>query len=416
MFVHWKIERTPLIGGKYDDASKETISGFHKPSVRVTLGSQKDSFSFNLINTYRKYSNKFQLNDKITIYRKLNSTTVTNTDILMVGVVNATPETRNSAMASLKITGYNYTEAMLNALITVDPKGANLTIPFALKQGIESIAGDSPETFPIEWDSSNPTLKQDSTAFPTVDAQWFNTPLIDKFEKYSQNTETEDGTYIFWITNGNKVKWLPRTNSIDYSFDSTTEYYHSSKPDIEKDGIINYVQIQGGNDPKGSPIEETYVDESSKARHSVKYKFDTSEAGFAPSVNQQDIFDIGGSPDDGTLPSGVSGFSYPHQFSWQSGAETTTSDSDYVNKFRIYIKSELLKKAKAKVDLNRYGKQKITYVFSAGEKPWGLGDLVNVTYYDATIGGNIAKSLRVNDIKYNTTTDTFILIEDIGSV
>lgn len=414
MFIQWKIERTPYVGGKYQTGDTEVLTGFFGVSVRVSLGSKKDSFQFNLTNTYNQWSDYFNRSDKITIYRKQNSTSFTNDDIIMVGVVGQILENRNSKQAVLTIKGYNYTEAVLGAIITEDPKGAGLRVAEALERGIEAINGDSPETFPITWYSGNPTLKKDGiTAFPLVDEQWFNIPYIQKIEKYSQNQYTEDGTYMYWVDKDNELHWQPKTLTVDHSFDSTTEYYHMVKPDVDSQDVINYVITQGGSDPRGSPIEEIYVDEASKARYGPKYYFDDSEGNFAQSVNAQEIFDLGGNEED-VLPSQISGFSYPFTPSWSGSS--VANDGEYVASLRLYVSGVLLKKAQDMVELRRFGRQMFDYTFSAGDKTWGIGDLISLTYYSASVGGNITKSLRVIDVQFTTTTDVFQLKEDTGTI
>lgn len=412
MYIEWRIERTPYEGNVYKTADTEVINGFYSPSVRVALGSQKDSFQFILSNNNDIWSGHFNNMDKIKIYRKKNSTSFVDDDLLMIGVIDSIQENRTSKGASITIKGYNYTEAVLNALITVDP--ATLTIPYALKAGLEAIKGDSPTTFPIEWDTSNPMLKQDGTAFPVVGDQWFNTTFISKLETYSQNNKTEDGRYMYWVDENNKFIWRPRTTSVDYSFDQTVDKFLSVKPTIDKTEIINWVQMQGGNDPKGSPIDEEVVDEASKAKYGVKYDFNTSEASYASTLNAQDIFDIGGTDFDGTLPSDVSGFSYPHSFAWQTDGSVCTSASDYINKFRLYVKAYLKIRGEAIIAIGKGGKQKLDYTLNAEERDWGIGDNVSIAYFNK--GVLDGKILRVNSIQYTTTTDVFQLKEDTGSV
>ena len=106
--------------------------------------------------------------------------------------------------------------------------------------------------------------------------------------------------------------------------------------------IINYVILQGGVDPRGSPIEETYVDEASKASYGAKYYYDTSEANFAQNVNAQEIFNLDGNEED-NLPSQV-GSVYPFTPSW--AASSVANDAEYVASLRDYVSAVLIKKAR----------------------------------------------------------------------
>jgi len=409
MYITWKIERVPFVEDTYDTVNTEIITSFYNPSVRVSLGSTKDSFQFYLVNSHNQWSNKFHNLDKITLYRVLNSATTSTSNILMTGVVGSASETRNSRTANLLVKGYNYTEAILGALVVTDPKSTSTTIPYAIADALEAIKGDSPETFPVEWSTDNSYTDSTGGAFPVVDEPWFNTPLISKIEKYSKNTATEDGTYMYWVDYDNKFHWIKKGTAINYEFDATTEYFHSVKPDVDKNDVINYVLMQGGVDPKGSPINTEYVDEASKAKYGTKYYYDDSDASFAANLNVKDIFNEGYSSDEGTLP-----FSYPFTPVWSSTA--VTSDTDYTNKLRVYVENYLYNKGKDIVELKKFGRFKLNYTFPAGTKLWGLGDVISVIYYDANLDDNTTKQLRVEDIQYTTTTDVFQLIEDEGTI
>jgi hypothetical protein len=328
MYIKWKIERTPFVGGAYKPEDTEVITGYHGLMVRVSLGStKKDSFQFNLLNINDKYSGYFNNLDKVIIYRARNTDTFTDDDILINGVIAKVNETRTANSAILQITGYNYTEATLSALTVSDPKSLNLTIPQAIKVGIESIAGDNPNTFPIVWKSTNPVLKRDGvTAFPVVPEYWFNVPLIDKIEKYSRNTATQDGTYMYYINKDNEFVWIPKLNTISFSFDATTDFYLSLKPNSDNGQVVNYVIMKGGVDPKGSAMDAIYVDETSKAKNGIKYYIDDSDNSYAQTLNQEDIFFLGGNPSQhGTLPSNI-GSVYPFTPRWSTTSVANDSE------------------------------------------------------------------------------------------
>ena len=59
------------------------------------------------------------------------------------------------------------------------------------------------------------------------------------------------------------------------------------------------------------------------------------------------------------------------------------------------------------------GKLKVDITFQAEEKSWSLGQVISVNI--ASMGA-VNKSMRVEEIQYSTTTDTFTLVEDIGTI
>lgn len=424
-FVKWKITRTPFVGNQYVSTDTEEITRFHSIQVTKSLGDRKGSFSFKTTNFNDEYFGKFRPRDKITISRAINSSVVNDTtDLLMVGAVKDAQEDNVTATDSFNVQGYDFSASVMNAIIFSDPQGAELRIPEALESAVTSIRNDNPE-FAVTWREENPSLNSDDGPFPLVQERWFYEPFTKILRKYSTNEYTEDGRYNWYVNTNNELVWIPESTNPDYTYNQLTDTDTKSiKIGKDTSAVVNFVIIKGGLDPKGSPITARYQDFSSSSRHGLKYKYYISDKGLSKTLNNEDMRQLGGSDSDGTLPGNISGVGYPITSTntlmpWLQviGETEVTSDSDYVSKFRRYIKQQLRKEGKEIVNQFRYGKLKIDIEVGAGTKNWGIGDLIEVSAYNVTLDGTFnTKKLRVEEIRYGELTDIYSLTEDKGTI
>lgn len=422
-FVTWKLVHTPYQAGYDSSGDSDTdITDSFKHSYTTAIGDSRDTFSFKLLNSYGKYSNKINPRDRIIIYRAVDSLTVnTDTDLLAVCTVTDIPEKVSSTNRELSIKGYNYSETVLNAIIFTDPLSSNQTIPEALESGLLFMQSNINSNF-VVWSDTNPTVTSSGAPFPEIEERFYYKPYRQLIEKYSSSNYTEDGRYYWYINRNNELIWRKEENksSYDFNYETNTDFFSYEVSKDTKD-IINSVIIKGGISPRGKSVSKKVDNYSSQSKHGQRTKYVVEDRNFIGFVNEQDILNLGGDPSDGTLPSSIAGFSYPStNFTWLRYTEFTsiTSDKDYDNKLRDYVQESFLAKTGNEIiRFNANGKLNITIGFQAGRVFWGLGDVISVTAPNISgeEGVTVTKNLRVKEIRYVDSSEFYVLEEDIGT-
>lgn len=415
MYVTWKIQRTPALpDGGWDEDATETITSFHDPIVRVNTGDARDSFSFKVTNTSNDFDNYFQAQDRITISRVLNSTSLASSDVLMVGSIQQTPIQEASNMNLIRVEGYNFSEAVLSGITFVDV--TNRTIPQALSDALAQVTLYN-ENFTVTWNGGNPTTKTDGTAFPTINEKWFNKPLRQLMEKWSVKENTGDVNYYWYVDLNNTLVWRASTQDISDTFDADSDNHR--KLTIKKDvnDVKNWVIAKGGLDPKRKPIQDRYWDISSIGKHGMRYHIITNIYKEGGTVEQQDVVDYNSQngTTHATMAEAESAWASFTPY-WSKGI-TYNSFNSYVNAYRVYVKQLCREAAEAFVKKHKYGTLQVELEFAPG-KGWVLGQLIQCTIPQLTKEGvNVpTKALRVVDIQYTTTADTYTLEEDDGTI
>jgi len=423
MYTTWRIDYTPFKNNTWDDNDMETLESFYDPLIRMTLGDGKDSFSFKVTNFNNRNNGKFNPLDRIQIYRTVNTDSIdTTTDILMVGSINDSPDTDNNKSNMSTVKGYNYSEAVMSAIVFLD--ATPLRINEALERALKN-AGNR-DNFEITWHPDNPDkLSDEVTEFPYVQEQWYHWTLLKILDQYSSNEYTGDGNYYWYVDNDNRLVWRQRDSTTLYTFDSSVDAYLDLKSSKDKSGIKNYIIAKGGFDPAGTPIQTYYQDAANIAKNGKKYHLLIGKNGNGGAINKADLEDSWG-PNNYTDK--YPDFSVDFTTTWQSSitdniegismveGQKVTILSSEINKeekyraiLRAHVKGLLKKEAKMFVDNRRNGINKIDLTFKAGTKSWGLGDRIAVTAPNVFTD---KKTMRVMEIQYSTNTDTFSLEED----
>lgn len=414
VFTTWKIERTPRISSSltWDTTQTYELTDYYDIIINTSLGSGKDTAEFKVNNVNDDYDFVFHPNDKINIYRKVNSTSIVSTDLLMNAIIQDVPlnETYNSN--TLRISCNNYTETLMGAIVFLDAE--NLTIDEALEQSLLQIQAYAPG-FAITWNTNNPSTKKDGvTSFPLVKERFYNKPLYLLFEKYSQHIKTEDGNYYYYIDKDNTLVWRPQLNTIDYTFDTSTDLYRSLKVGRDVKSVRNFVIVKGGYGPDNKPIQTRYMDAVSVAKNGIKYYYLTDYATIAKTHNSQDMQSLGITT--GTMPSISLGSSYTFTTTWKSYSTGTYvvvhNDTEYSDAMRVHIQALLYALGKDYVDNNKSGKLKVDLTFKVG-KGWSIGNVIQCTIPSLS---SVSKNLRVQSVQYTTNEDVYSLVEDIGTI
>ncbi len=430
-YTTWKIERTPVLeNGGWDTPNTEEITRFNDPILNLALGESRDSFSFSSVNFNEEYSNKFKSNDLITVYRVTDSVTITTDDIKMTATIKKVPNTRSSKSSTVRVDGFNLSESILSSIVFVD-FSTGKTIPDAIQEAIDN-AGNTNENFKVTWDSGNPSLKQDNSAFPTVYDKWFNKPLRQIIEKYSVDSRTDDGDYFWYVDRDNKLIWRPKSNATESFFSDTIHDVLEIKSDKDINDVRNFFILKGGLGPNNKQIQTRAQDWTSIAKHGMRYKLVISEVNQAKNLVGDDILKSYGTDQS---PDGYPVLSTLFETSWVANYTYTTNvygisvvkgsvveinkGSETLNKkaYNEVIRTEITKRLQQQGEdlktLYGKGKKVVDILSMSGQFNWSLGSLIDVTIEDY---GNTTTSLRVNQIQYTTETDLFSLEEDTGSI
>jgi hypothetical protein len=441
-YTTWKITHTPVTEGIYgpewNDEDETELTSYYDPRIKLGLGETKNTFAFKVINFNNNYDNFFQPEDRISIYRVINSDTVTTEHLLMEGTIKDIPTQEDFNNKHLRIEGNDFTETILNGIAFVD--SADRTIPEVFQEALAFINRASPN-FGVAWDDDNPDEKTIGGAFPTTSERIFYQPMRQIMEKYSTSQATEDEvSYYYYVTRDKKLIWKPRDTSNSKTLDLTTVPCKLIKTAKDVSKIKNFVVIKGGIDPAGNPIQDFYQDVSSITKHGLKFHILISN-----NTKAKDLVDIDRSDDFGEdKPYSTEG-SYPditsaaYTTKWKSPLsdnvkvsilgstvtitknQTITIDqgSESANKkaynaiIRAVVKHELQQEARAYVDMVRYGKLKVDLELPVGQVTWGLGDNINV---NLPVIKDVPILMRVNEIEYGTDTDILSLEEDKGTL
>ena len=189
-YVTWQITHYPFANNTW--GSGTVLTKYYDPSIILSLGEQKDTFSFKVTNFNKNWSRYFNLNDKVEIRRVINSDVTTSGDIILLGTVNAAPYDDSFTDTVIRVEGNNYSETLASALVFVD--ATSLTITDAIQLALSSVSNYN-SNFAITWDGSNPSVKSTGAAFPVIGEKIFYKPLSYLLDQWSKSEKTGDGDY-----------------------------------------------------------------------------------------------------------------------------------------------------------------------------------------------------------------------------
>lgn len=417
VYSFWKIERYERTGDSVWSSTAEEITDCYDPVIRMSLGDGRDTFEFKLQNFNGEWNGQsieggsgFNIDDKIKVYYKINTSSVDSSDLLMQGIVTDIPYEVTGKQDFVRIKGNNYSETLMTALVFYTPPSAGQELYTFLAGAINSVALFN-QDFKVTWSSLNPSTKRDGvTAFPSIYDKWFYKSALKLMEDYSTDSKTSDGNYYWYVNENNEVVWRPRTSQVDYSFNTSTAEYKALKVKKDTKGIVNFVIAKGGTDPNSNSITVKRDDMVSRAKHGFKYKlltFDATTSNQMKDLDQQVV----GTPSEPLSPS-----NYPSVSGWISevtgSSVASGSWSDYIDNFREEVKSRLNSRAKSYIDEHKNGKLQVELEFTNG-KGWGLGDVVSVTISEINA---VNKPMRVKDVEYTMDSERFVLEEDEGTL
>lgn len=431
-YVNWKIEHAPYNGTTGTWGSTTEITGFFDVVINTNLGDAKDTFQFSLSNSHGKWNNFFNVQDKITIYRKSDTTSgFTSTDVVMIGALKDVPTSKSGLTSVLKLSGYNFSEAILGAIVFTDPQTSGYTIPYAIKQALDNASGINSK-FAVSWKNTNPLVKTDGTAFPVVNEKFFYKPIWQIVEKYSTKQATGDiGPYKWFVNNANEFVWVGPNYGTSYTFNTTTDLFTDLKTARDIKEVRNYFILKGGRDPADKPIQIPYANWVSVAKHGIRYYYYVESTVNAESLNKADLNKSYGTD----VSKQVTKFpTFPFTTSWVSATtetvesitmtngspvtipdsgNATTNQQRYTAVLRAHVKAYLKQVGQRLSEMLGLGKLKIDIEVPVGTYSWQIGDRISVTIPELNYTN---KELKVCEIELKSDFDTYSLEEVIGTI
>ena len=415
MYTYWKIERTPFENNAWVDASSTVIDGFYDPIFRDNIGDGKDTFDFKLTNFNGEYDDYFNIGDKILIYRKVNSTTVASSDLLVTGIIQDISPTVDNRSNRIKITGTNFSETLMRAITFVDGNGVTLD---QFIQNALNVVTNFNDNFKVTWNTNNPSTKTDGNSFPQVYTKWYNKSLLQLLEDYSTNKLTEDGNYYWYVDKDNTLVWGPRTNDAIDTFNTSTDTYKSLKTKKDLKGVVNFAIVKGGLTPGGKSVSVRVDNAASRVKHGFKPKIIVSKAKYIRALINEDQLKHGGTDSD--YPQ-----AYPFTTSWtcnvtsyNSPASTegstveVSSDTEYNTILEREAKFQLKQEGQQYLDFRKNGKLQVTIELEP-DTLWALGGVIECTISSLNFTN---KPMRVESREFSNNSIRYTLIEDVGTV
>ena len=153
-----------------------------------------------------------ETNDLIKIYQWKDSSWDSLSDsqkadalIIDGNVVNPENTIENSG-SILNVTGKSWMDTLFSTFATFDGYGKK---PHEILQLMINEQQRNNPNRKVYWHASNPNLKSDGSAFPDVPSYFpMYKPCIEIIEEMSSDKITTDGSYIFYITIENGVRYL----------------------------------------------------------------------------------------------------------------------------------------------------------------------------------------------------------------
>ena len=295
--VHKKILLyTQLGSGVWDESNPVDLSSYaYDCEVRKAINNSKDKFSLRLPKGDTYYSGTdpvVENGDLVRIWMKRDSVTYTDSDMAMEGVVDSVSQDIDTTTNSIKVSGFDFFEAMFDVQIPVSIIQKNTME--ALQELMEEADFASKNLF---WASAaygytgtpNPTTKVDGTSFPLFDLSLNYTPFCQIVEKITADEYTDDGQYYYFVeadpTSGRRYLVVRTTKDtmVGTLSEGAAATLSQSPMKInvtkEKTELKNFIIFYAGTDLKGNSIQDVYYDLTSIGKNGFKYYYMVEETG-----------------------------------------------------------------------------------------------------------------------------------------
>ena len=400
--------------------------------VRIGLGDKKDKIELRFIN----YSNYiygssvddygFNVGDRIKVFIWRDRTSVDDTtDLIIDGTVSDIKEEISIDSRAILVTCKNFIEVLFDGTIPYTSGGSPLNFMGHIS-AILSLLSNYNSSRSVIMDSSNPTTKQDGSAFPTFPFAVNYTNVNQLIEKLVDNEYTGDGRYIYYVSSDNNTfKLVIRPKGTTIAEDFKEGELNSNNRVPEKisfskitDTIVNFIIFNVGSDLEGNPLEFPEWDAVSVAQNNLKGKYLTDTSNIFEQVyldelkadTSKTLFNyesggIGAVERNSTDPYPKS-YDYTFQFNTRPGAmedysgssvgspATANSDNNFNAILRIEAEARGREIAKDIIARKKNARIKSSLVFPFFNDR-SIGELITITSPSFNL---TSKELRINEI------------------
>jgi len=402
--VNWRLEHFKDLSatGTPDNIIKE----FNNIQVITETGEGRDMFRFD-VKTNADIVSELELRDKVIIKREVNSTQFDSDSVVMNGAINKLPPEYKSGESTITVKGNNYSKTLMDAIVFEDVRQDR--VDEAFQKALNSIKNYS-QDFGVDWNSNNPTTKQDGTEYPLVGERWYNKPMRKVLEEYTKAQNTGDGDYYWYVDSNNELVWRPEDNEVSSSITQGFPYKMiSEKRDTED--VVNFVRVKGGTLPTGDVVEARYIDFGSAGKNGLRHKVIQGAENYVKNQHNQTMANIGAAEKD-LRPSDVNGFSYPLSpsvIAWDA-EQDITSDEEYFRELKAAVKPKLRDDGEAYVDNNSNGYLELEFEINPQQNIFQVGEL-----FDFQLDNFENQPYRVQEVQYGHSIDVIRVREDVPS-
>jgi hypothetical protein len=258
-----------------EDLSGDAINFNHSKGV----GAVKDSFAFDLQDASRFFNpiTRIVADDLVKIWVKRGSSSFTDEDIFIVGIINAIDYKNDTGSEIATIKGYDFSEVMFD--FQVVPRYTNKTAP----EIIRTILEEDPIKDRGITAGTIQELKNDGTPFPKKNLAGSYTFVFMLMEQLCSPLYTGDGQYYWYVDTSKKLHFKGKTattetdGGADIIINGELMDINSISVKHNKEDVRNFIVYNCGMDLYGNGVEDVDYDAVSIAKFGFKYYFAVEE-------------------------------------------------------------------------------------------------------------------------------------------
>ncbi len=369
-----------------------------------SLGSKNVKLKYSLI----------EYEDRVEISQKKNSSSYTNDDLLIAGIVNDLTGGSTSSGRNLNVSGVGLIEIFFNTLAFsksyVNAGDRTGTVPDIIQTVISQVNSLNVNRT-VDWNGN--TTKSNGSSFEKITYYANYKRALDIIEELSSDRYTKDGQYYYYVrfnkSSGKyELFWQPKTGSVIQSnLTEGTEPYNI-KFDLSDEDVVNAVIYNCGADPKGNGMEFLFLSSAGNTFNGGGgtkwlYMTDTSHIGDdilnEEFVNNSSDWD---QTDDGFRQDTFPNYPYTASFDNRSedppydetgGTVSVSDDNGFIDAVRLEAKGRGYALAKRITDLHNKARQtyKILLPFTTNTD-FAIGSLIKL---NTESFGGVDLSLRI---------------------
>ncbi len=303
-------------------------------SLSFGLGERADSFTVSLEAIGNFDFDNIKIDDRFKIYLVINTTET----LLMDGLVQDKKIDLTTDNNMITINGMNRLEKLFNAQVSTTGESVKKTATYWITNIIDQVnefnlLGGTNREILYTNSGLNPSIaqtKSDGSAFETISFVKEFDKAFKLIDELSQEENTGDGTYIYYMDENNYFHWKPKPedNSGDLNYGTELITSNTTKAMYE---IVNYIILNCGKNCFGNSILQFDYDVESINKYGWKTKLISLEdiSNVVKTRENNLMTDKNVVQEGSDFPS-----DYPYTTSW---GEETTNDSNYNSKFVDYI-------------------------------------------------------------------------------